>query len=405
MAHFTYEAVTAVGKTVKGVQEAPSAHRAEESLRSRGLHPLEVAAASGPEAAPEGSATKLRFRSRRADVTRMIRYLATLLGSGFTLDRALEAVAARVLRRDVAEATRAVRSAVRSGSELSEAMAEHAGIFPALSIGMIRAGERGGDLAPALERLADHLEREQELRSRLVSSLTYPAVMVLIGGIAVLVLVLYVLPRFVVILQDAGAALPATTSFILGASGFVGRWWPALLAGGLATGATAYLYLRSEAGRDRAAAAMLRMPIVGPLRRRVAAARFGRSLASLLESGLPILDALRTASESMGDPAAAAEVDRARAAVRDGESLTAAFAGSPAFPELFLEMVALGEEGGRLPKMLHRAATVAERELERRLERMVRLVEPALVVVFGGIVALIALSLLQAIYGVRLRAF
>jgi type II secretory pathway component PulF len=400
MPRYAYEAVTAAGKSVRGVEEASSVSDAESALRDRGLRPLSLESARD-----SGSLERSGRRGRRSDVAYAFRYLATLLSAGFPLDRALGTVQGLVSREDVAEAVGRARQRVRSGDPLAEALAEDADVFPRLAVGMVRAGERGGRLAESLERLARHLEREEELRSRILSALLYPAMMAGVGGVALLVLVFYVLPKFVTILEEAGASLPATTSMLLATSGFLGTWWPALVVAALAGGGLAAAWARSERGRRRTAAVLLRLPVVGPLKRRATATRFGRSLAELLESGLPIVPALDASSASLADPAAADEVAAARRRVQTGRSLADALSEGRAFPPLFLRMTALGEEGGRLPEMLHRASDVAEDELERRMERLVRLVEPTLVVVFGLVVGFVALSLLQAIYGVRLQSF
>lgn len=400
MPRFAYEAVNAAGRTVTGVQEAPSGDEVERALRDRGLRPLSLDVDDG-----RGELEAVGRTGRRADVAGAFRYLATLLEAGFPLDRALGTVRGLVGRDDVAAALSEVREGVRSGDTLSEALEDREDVFPRIAVGMVRAGERGGRLAEALGRLARHLEREEELRSRVLSALLYPALMAGVGGTALLVLVFYVLPKFVGILEETGAALPTSTALLLGATDFLGRWWLPLLLGVLGLGSAVAAWARSERGRARISAALLRLPVVGPLRRRMAAARFGRSLAELLESGLPIVPALEAASASLADPAAADEVEAARRSVRAGRGLTEALRQGRAFPPLFLRMTELGEEGGRLPEMLRRAAAVAEEELERRLERLVRLVEPAMVVLFGVVVGFVALSLLQAIYGVRLQSF
>lgn len=400
MPAFAYEAVTDTGDAVRGVESAPSADDAERSLRERGLRPLSVEASDG------GAELEDRgYRRRKADVAHAFRYLSTLLAAGFPLDGALGTVEGLVSREDVASAVADARDAVRGGQRLADGLEAREDVFPPLAVGMVRAGERGGRLVDALDRLASQLEREEEIRSRIVSALLYPAMMAGVGGLALLVLVFYVLPKFVTILEEAGASLPATTSLLLSTSGFLGDWWPVLAAGVVLVVGGGVIYLRSDRGRRQVSHLLLRLPVVGPLRRRAAASRFGRSLAELLESGLPIVSALDAASASLADPAAADEVSSARSDVRTGRSLAGSLAEGRAFPPLFLRMTSLGEESGRLPEMLHRAADVAEDELERRLERMVRLVEPTLVVVFGVVVGFVALSLLQAIYGVRLQSF
>lgn len=396
MATFRYRAVTATGVTERGTTEASSAAEVERALAGRGLYSLGVEA--GERVAPR----RREFRTRRADTVEALRYLATLVEAGFPLDRALGTVARVVMREEVAQAILDVQARVRSGTTLADAMSAAPRVFPRLAVAMSRAGERGGHLEQALGRLATHLEREERLREQVVSALVYPMLMVILGGMALLVLVLYVLPRFAALLGDAGVALPASTALVLATSGFVGHWWPGLLAGVLGMVALGSAYRRSTGGRTATDRLLLRVPIIGPLRQRLVAARLGRTLATLLGSGLPILNSLDVAAEGLADTAAAEEVRRAREELRTGQRLAPALGRGLAFPYVFLQMVALGEEGGRLPEMLDRGAAVAEQDLERSLNRLVRLVEPMIIVAFGGIIGLVALALLQAIYGVRI---
>jgi general secretion pathway protein F len=395
---FAYRAATPAGRTVRGVEDAESPAALERVLGTRGLYPLEVAPATAALAEP---AARRAFRSRRADVVEAVRYLATLMDAGFPLDRALGAVARVVARRDTAAAIAEVRVRVRGGGRLGDALAEHPALFPRFAVGMVRAGERGGYLGQALDRLAVQMEREQALRSRLASALIYPAVMVAVGAGAIGVLFAYVLPRFVVLLNDTGSGIPRSTALLLAAGAFAARWWWAMLLVPVLL-ALAVVGMRStDGGRTVIDRVLLRLPVVGSLRQGVASARLARTLSTLLGSGLPILPALEIAAQSQADGAVAEEVLRAREEVRAGGRLAPALRRGGVFPFLFVQMVEVGEEGGRLPDMLERAAASIEGGLERGLERMVRLVEPAMILFFGAVVGFVALSLLQAIYGIR----
>ena len=398
MPAFAYRAATSAGRTIRGVEDAESPAALERTLGTRGLYPLEVSPATAAATEPAG---RRAFRARRADVVEAVRYLATLMDAGFPLDRALGAVSRVVARRDTAAAVLDVRDRVRGGARLDDALAAHPALFPRFAVGMVRAGERGGYLARALERLSTQLEREQALRSRLLSALVYPAVMTVVGAGAVAVLFVYVLPRFVALLEDTGSALPRSTAMLLALGGWIGAWWWALLLAPVVL-ATAIAALRStEEGRAGVDRVLLGLPIIGPVRRRAACSRLARTLSTLLGSGLPILPALEIAAASQADGAVAEAVLRAREEVRAGGRLAAALRRGGVFPFLFVQMVEVGEEGGRLPDMLERAAQSLEGELERGLERLMRLVEPAMIIVFGALVGFVALSLLQAIYGIR----
>jgi type II secretory pathway component PulF len=399
MPAFAYRAATADGAALHGVEQAATAAALERALAARGLFPLEVRPAEERAAPRRGMLV-----SRRQDVTGALRYLATLLGAGFPLDRALAAVTRVAARRDVAGALAVVRERVRAGAPLADALAEHPRIFPRLAVGMTRAGERGGHLAQALERLATQLEREQALRSRIATALTYPAVLAVAGALVLAVLCGYVLPRFVELLAEAGAALPRSTALLLAAADAVRRGWAVALGAGLALGAAAASMVRTDAGRRRVHELALRAPVLGPLRACAAAVRFARALGTLLGTGMPVLGALEIAASGLADEAVAAEVMRAREEVRAGGRLAEALGRGRAFPPLLLQMMEVGEEGGRLPEMLERAAAALEHELERRLDRLVRLAEPVMILVLGGAIGFVALSLLQAVYGVRMDA-
>jgi general secretion pathway protein F len=395
---FAYRAATAAGRTIRGVEDAESPAALERTLGSRGLYPLEVAPATAAAAEP---AARRAFRSRRADVVEAVRYLATLMDAGFPLDRALGSVSRVVARRDTAAAVLDVRDRVRGGARLDDALSAHPALFPRFAVGMVRAGERGGYLARSLDRLAVQMEREQALRARLISALIYPAVMVSVGAAAIVVLFAYVLPRFVVLLQDTGSGLPRSTALLLSLGQFAGQWWGAMLLAPILLVLTIAGVRSTEQGRTAIDRVLLRLPVLGPLRQRAASTRLARTLSTLLGSGMPILPALEIAASSQADGAVAEAVLRAREEVRAGDRLAPALRRAGLFPFLFVQMVEVGEEGGRLPDMLERAAQSLENELERGLDRMMRLVEPVMILVFGGIVGFVALSLLQAIYGIR----
>lgn len=396
MPTFTYRASNDSGRIESGRESAASARALERTLSERGLLPIQIAEVARAERA-RGDGR----RSRRADVVQVIRYLATLTEAGFPLDRALGAAQRAAARADVAGTVQAVRDAVRSGSRLADALAAHPQVFPKLALGMVRAGERGGHLGVSLSRLAEQLEREQALRARVLSALLYPLVLASVGVLALMVLLVYVLPRFAVVLVDAGGELPPTTALLLGTAALLSRWWPALLGTPVLLALLVSTYYRHPAGRLRVDRALLHLPVIGPIRRHVAAVRLGRSLATLLRGGLPVLPALDVAADALADEGAAEMVRQAREEVRTGGRLAAALASREVLPPLFIQMLEVGEEGGRLPDMLERAALALEDVLERRLDRAVRLAEPIMIVAFGGAVGFVALALLQAIYGIQ----
>lgn len=400
MPTFSYRAVAPHGRTLSGVEDAASASALEQVLGARGLYPLEIAPSTPVAHRPR----RPLWSNRRADVVEAFRHLATLLAAGFPLDRALGTVARVAARADVAAAVVAVRNRVRGGVQIADALAEHPRIFPRIAIGMARAGERGGHLSEALGRLAEQLEREQALRARLLSAMLYPTVMLAAGGAAIAALLLFVLPRLVTLFEDSGAALPRSTAMLLATAEFMRHRWPLLLLAVVVVVVAFSAYRGSQAGGLAIDRLLLRLPIVGSLRRQLAAARLGRSLSTLLAGGLPVLPALEVAGHTLTDRAATRDVLRAREDVRAGGRLSTALERGGAFPYVFVQMVEVGEDGGRLPEMLERGANAMEQSLERGLERLVRLAEPMMILLFGGIVGFVALALLRAIYGVHAGA-
>jgi type II secretory pathway component PulF len=398
MPTFAYRAIDAAGRRSRGQLSASTSAAAARELETRGLLTLDMREAVATE-----SSGGFAFRQRRG-VLEFTRGVAALLPAGMPLARALKA-ATSTSPEAVRPVLDAVRARVERGDELASALAEHPRMFSSLYVGVVRAGEKSGALDASFERLASHLEREDELRSKLVSMSIYPALLATVGVAAVLVLVLFVLPRFADLLQSSGAALPRSTALILDLSMAVRANWRFLLLIPVALFFALLMFNRTEAGRKIAAHMFVRIPLVGTWRRQVLAADFARMLGELLAGGAPLLAALGDARDCMSDPVARGETDRIRTRVREGSSLNAAIGERPLFPAVLPQLVALGEEAGRLADFLLKSADLLERRTERAVERLVALAEPAMIVAFGGMVALVALALLQAIYGVNAGSF
>ncbi len=399
-ATFAYEAVDRAGRRRRGTTSAASAATLARTLEERGLVVLDVSASVGEP----GSELRSRDRPRGRDVLEATRALAALSGAGLPLARAL-ATAATVAPGAVAVALGEVGARVMQGQPLSSALAEHPRAFSRLYVGLIRAGERSGDVAGAFSRLAVQLERDQDLRARLVSASIYPLILAAAGGTAVTVLMLHVLPRFAELLQDTGAVLPRSTTALVGLAQLAERWWPLLVVGLVGLTLAVAASIASEHGRRSAASLVLHLPGVGTFRRSALAARFARLAAVLLGGGAPLVSALDDTAECIGDPIARDETGRIRARVREGAALHAALTESTLFPPLLSQLVAVGEESGRLQEFLCKAADILEERTERHLRRLVALAEPAMILLFGGFVGFVALSLLQAIYSVNAGAF
>ena len=395
---YAYKAVDAGGRRSRGRLSAATAAALISDLEGQGLLALHV-----DEATEQITSGGLGF-GRRTAVLEFTRAVAALLPAGMPLAKAL-AAGATTAPASVRPTLDAVCAKVERGDELAAALAEHPKLFTSLYVGVVRAGEKSGALDHAFERLADHLERESELRSKLVSMSIYPVLLALVGAAAVSVLVLFVLPRFAELLLSSGATLPATAAAIVDMTTWLQTNWrflvvipPAFLF--------AFAWLRTaEAGRRFSAKALIYIPVVGNWRRQTLAAAFARMVGELLTGGAPLLMALQDAHDCMTDPVAKAETERIRVRAREGSALHAAISERRVFPAVLPQLVALGEDAGRLAQFLIKSAELLERKTERTLERLVAIAEPAMIVGFGGIVALVALALLQAIYGVNAASF
>jgi type II secretory pathway component PulF len=395
-----YRAANAAGTVVDGEVEAIDEAVALETLRRQALWPIEVrrlgrASSGAPAVAPlarEGLGT-----ARAA----ALRALAAMLEGGTPLEVALE----RLARDGTHPAVRAqlglVRAQVLAGVALSRALRDVAPSFPPLVSAMAAAGEQSGGLGVALGRVADELEERAELAAQLRATLLYPAVLAVAALVGVGVLLTVVVPRFATILANSGQALPWSTRLLLGVSDAVARgWWVGVPLAGL-LGAAGGRWLGTTEGRQWWHGRRLGWPVVGRLETSLAAGRVLRTLAMLLPTGVPLLAALAVARDGLSNVVLADRLDASIGRLRDGAALSTAFDG--VLPPLAVQLVSAGEQGGDLGALCARAAAHYETVTRRALRSAVALVEPAIIVLFGGLVAFVALAMLQAIYGINAR--
>jgi type II secretory pathway component PulF len=399
MPTYAYQAVDGSGKRLRGNAQAVSTGALTRTLEERGLFVLDVAESA------DGAAPRRGFRfGRRREVLEVTRAMAALLPVGMPLAQALNA-STGVASGDVRATLQEIRGRVERGETLSAALAQHPKLFPPLYVGLVRAGERSGDIDSAFRRLADQLERDEQLRGKVLSASIYPMLLATAGSIAVTVLLFFVLPRFVTLLEGSGATLPKSTATLLALSAALHRAWPVLLLIPFFIAAFAAWVASSDEGRRVWSGTLLALPGVSTLRRYALAGRFARLVGVLLGGGAPLLSALDDTIESIGDPIARDDAVRIRTRVREGTSLRGAVGESTLFPPMLSQLIGVGEEAGQLQVFLMKAADIFEERTERATQRLATLAEPAMIVVFGAIVAFVALSLLQAIYGINANSF
>jgi general secretion pathway protein F len=406
MAQFQYRAVDPEGKVVEGTLEAAEVPIVISRLQDRGLIPLDVGAATdGGRArtarlAVPSLSTLGRRRVRNKDLLVLTQELSALVGSGLPLDRSLATLAELADNPEMKRIVGEVLHAVQGGKSLAEALAQHR-VFPPLYVNMIRAGELGGFLETVLQRLAEYLERAQELRDEVRSALTYPVLLTFAMSISILFLLLYVLPRFSALFSDMGKALPLQARIVLGVSDFLrGYWWA--LAGAIFAAVAGFRYsVRTPRGRYSWDQWKLRIWVLGELLRRLEAARLTRTLGTLLKSGVPMLQALGIVKEIVVNQVIARALGEVEVGVREGAGVAEPLARSGVLPPLAVQMISVGEETGRLDELLLRVADHFDREVKVQVNQFTRLLEPVMILVMGVGVGFIVISMLSAIFSVN----
>lgn len=390
MSAYTYRAARQDGAIITGAIEAQDHGEATATLANRGLFAIAVAAAAEDH----------RPAASRRDLAITFRGIAALVSAGVPLERAVaasEPLASGSLRDTLS----AARARLREGASLANALSVGHGVVPGLVLGMVRAGERGSQLGTALEQVAIHLEQEADLVARVRQALTYPVLLAVAGIASVGVITTVVVPRFAAILADLGQQLPLATRLLLGVSQFVSRFWIPLVAMAAAAIWGGIEWLRRPAGRKQMEEVLLKLPFIGSVRKALATARVMRALGGMLRSGMPLVPALDAAREASGDLAIADRLERVRERVLQGAALAAALEREAAVSGSALQLVMVGESSGRVGEMALGAGNIAAQEAERGLRTLVTALEPALVIVFGGLVAFTVAALLQAVYSLR----
>jgi general secretion pathway protein F len=400
MPAYTFEALRADGQTHKGVIEADTAKAARSLLRGQALVPIAVEPVAAGTARGGFTLNPTLFRARVFNATgRAIwtRQLAGLVSSGLPLERALTALTDEAEDESQRNLVASLRSEVNAGASFAKALAQHPREFSDIYIAVIGAGEQSGDLGLVLDRLADDLEEQQELKAKLLGAALYPAIVTIVALAIVVFLVSYVVPQVANVFAGTKRALPWLTVAMLAISGFIRSWGFVMIGAAVAAFLTARLALRSDVLRQRFDAAWLNLPLVGRLARGYNAARFASTLAMLAAAGVPILKALQAAAETLNNRAMRADALDALVLVREGAPLASALAQKKRFPGLLNMFSRLGEQTGTLPVMLQRAAKQLSTEVQRRAMQMATILEPLLIVAMGLVVMLIVLAVMLPI--------
>ncbi|WP_313252778.1 type II secretion system F family protein [Stenotrophomonas sp.] len=395
---YRYKALDAHGELLDGQMEAASDADVIARLQEQGHMPVEAKLATG--SAFEGASWK-QWRQRPfagAMLVQFTQQLATLLGAGQPLDRALgillEAPEDARSRRVIAD----IRDTVRGGAPLSQALERQHGLFSRLYVNMVRAGEAGGSLHETLQRLADYLERSQELKGRVINAMIYPAILLVVVGGALLFLLGYVVPQFAQMYESLDVTLPWFTRAVLEIGLRVRQGWIVFIV----VPALALLWMerkrRDAAFRLAFDAWLLKRPVVGPLVARLETARLSRTLGTLLRNGVPLLAGLGIARNVLGNRALAGDVAEAAEAVKNGAGLSGALSRNGRFPRLALQMIQVGEESGTLESMLLRTADTFDVETARSIDRMLAALVPVITLLLASVVGVVIIAVLVPLY-------
>ena len=396
---FVYRAADRRGQTIDGVMEAPDARAVIERLQRDAYFPIRVA----PHAERAGW---LSFggssRVSQRDLLAFTQQLATLFEAGLPLDRGLSILEELAPNARVKAIVTDLLVSVRGGSSLSEALGKHhPRPFSRLYINMVRAGERGGVLEITLRRLAEFLEARAAFADAVRTAIAYPIFLVAVGIGAIVFLMTFVIPRFATIFSDLGQTMPLPTQILLWVSaGVQGYWWAGVL---LILGALLAwrVWTGSPQGRIGWDQALLDLPLIGPLFRKIETARFARTLGTMLKSGVPVMGALAVVGDTMTNLAIGRAVERVADGVKRGGTLAAGMQAEGQFPTLAIHMVRVGEETGRLEEMLLKVADTFEVDVNNELKRVLGLLQPVIILAMGVLVAFIVVAMMLAIFSIN----
>jgi type IV pilus assembly protein PilC len=398
---YAYKGRDGAGKVVKGKVDASSEGAVITRLRTMGVQPISISeAGAGTGLQREVSIPGLGDRAvKMKDIAVMSRQMATMIGSGLSLLRTLTILADQVENKRLAKIMAEVRDDVETGVSFSDAVGKHDKDFPPLMINMIKAGETGGFLDKALESTAENFEKEVALRSTIKSAMTYPVVVLVMSLVAVVVMLLFIVPIFQDMFTNLGGQLPLPTMMLVYAS----RAMPYVVPAGIVVGIAFSIWWRTNKNSVRVRAFLdplkLRLPVFGPLFRKIAIARFSRNFSNMIGAGVPILTALRIVGEVSGNYVLEEALVKVAESVRQGESIAGPLTESGVFPSMVTQMISVGEDSGSLQTMLEKVADFYDQEVKSTTESLTALIEPLLIaflgVVVGGMIVALYLPIFE----------
>jgi general secretion pathway protein F len=403
---YEYTALDAAGKKHKGMLDADSLPVARQKIRQLGKYPVDIRETRPRGRKGEKGAAKTGFltlqlgsRIRQEDIHAATRQLATLLGAGIPLVPALTGLIEQTGNKSLQTIIAQIKDSVNEGNSLTNALSEHPRLFSKVYINMVHAGEASGSLDVVLERLAEFGERQQAMRARIRAALIYPIFMAVVGIVVLFLLITFIVPSITKVFTDRDQALPLTTTLLIQFSTFLQHWWwlvlVFLVAGGI--GLRLFLVEHPEGKRfwDRM---KLTLPILRDLNIKIAAASLGRTMSSLLQSGVPLVTSLQIVKNILNNVLLSEILDQAGEELEKGKSLSGFLRGNKYFTPMLVQMIAVGEQSGSLDKMLEKAANSYEKEVEAKVMAMTSMIEPIMILAMGTAVGFIVMSILLPIF-------
>jgi general secretion pathway protein F len=401
---YAYKGLSTSGRSVGGIIDADSPKGARIKLRRTGVYPTELneqradAAAGLSRLSLSIDVATLFERVRPEDLALMTRQLSTLVGAGLPLVDCLTALIEQVDGARLKRILSQVREKVVEGSTLADSLKAHPRVFSDLYVNMVRAGEASGALDVVLLRLADYTERSAQLRQKVRSALTYPSLMAVVGGGILLFLLSYVVPKITRIFAETHQELPTMTVVLLAISGFAQSYWWLIVGMVVFTVVGVRVSMRTPAGRLRFDRIVLRLPYAGKLIKKVALARFARTLSTLLEGGIPLLQALDIVKNIVNNLVLRNAIEDGRNSIREGQSVAEPLRKSGVFPPLVVHMIAVGERSGELEAMLGKAADAYDSEVEASVSALSSIMEPMIIIFMGGVVMFMVFAIMVPIF-------
>ncbi len=380
------------GAVIEGFIEAADETAAINRIKASGVIPIEVGAHK------EDGRKRFSLKSSKGDLLVFTTELSALLGAGLPLDRSLGVLVETLEHKEMKGVVQSILRAIREGSSFSDALQKQPNVFPKLYVNMVRAGETGGVLDTVLDKLNEFLESSQELKEHIFSAMIYPVILLFTGGVSVIVLLTYVLPKFTVIFAELGTSLPLPTRILLAVSNALQSYWWVFAALAAAGWIALKNYTRSEAGRYKLDALKLRL--MRGVITKIEIAQFARTLGTLLKSGVPLLQALNNSRDVISNRVIAQAVTAVSTGAKEGKGIAGPLAATGVFPQLALSMIKIGEETGQLDVMLLKVASTYEKSLRAAIKKLIGFFEPAMILGMGLVIGFIVISMLMAIFSI-----